>query len=194
MNIDEALKVCYELEGLLSLAADRRDDTPAMVEVLIAEKIKQLGSIAGNCDAGSTVAVDVEDVCDDAEIPEDIAVPEEVVTVESTEVVVDDPVSMEPKETIEPKESKVTPDRATLLRRSFTVNDKFRFRRELFGNSETEFADALNLVSAMNCLSEAEDYFYGDLEWDSENEEVRDFMDVISRFFESTSDLRADER
>jgi hypothetical protein len=41
----------------------------------------------------------------------------------------------------------------------------------------------INLVSAMASLSEAEDYFYGDLEWDLENEEVKDFMNIIAHYF-----------
>ncbi len=69
------------------------------------------------------------------------------------------------------------------LRRSFTLNDRFRFRRELFGNNDNEFADALNLVSAMNSLSEAEEYFYDDLGWDASNEEVKEFISIISRHF-----------
>lgn len=69
------------------------------------------------------------------------------------------------------------------LRRSFTLNDRFRFRRELFGNNDNEFTDALNLVSAMNSLSEAEEYFYEDLGWDASNEEVKEFISIISRHF-----------
>lgn len=71
------------------------------------------------------------------------------------------------------------------IRQAFTLNDKFRFRRELFGNSDTEFTDTLNLVSAMSSLAEAQDYFYGDLEWNPENEEVKAFMDIISAHFKS---------
>lgn len=69
------------------------------------------------------------------------------------------------------------------LRRMFTVNDKFRFRRELFGNSDTEFTDTLNLVEAMRNYNEAEDYFYNDLAWDAEASEVQEFMAVVNRYF-----------
>lgn len=69
------------------------------------------------------------------------------------------------------------------LRRMFTVNDKFRFRRELFGNSDTEFTDTLNLVEAMRNYSEAEDYFYNDLSWDADATEVQEFMAVVNRYF-----------
>lgn len=69
------------------------------------------------------------------------------------------------------------------LRRSFTINDKFRFRRELFGNSDSEFTDALNLVEAMSSYEEAEDYFITDLGWDREMPEVGEFLTGIEHYF-----------
>lgn len=69
------------------------------------------------------------------------------------------------------------------LRRSFTINDKFRFRRELFGNSDSEFTDALNMVEAMSTYDEAEDYFINDLGWNREMPEVGEFLAVIEGYF-----------
>lgn len=69
------------------------------------------------------------------------------------------------------------------LKKAFTLNDRFRFRRELFGNKDVEFNDTLNLVEAMHSYEEAEDYFYNDLQWDSESPEVIDFMKIIAKHF-----------
>lgn len=69
------------------------------------------------------------------------------------------------------------------IRSFFTVNDKFRFKRELFGNNNIEFTESLNLVQTMRTFDEAEDYFYNDLQWDSESEDVMEFMSIIARFF-----------
>ena len=69
------------------------------------------------------------------------------------------------------------------LRNAFSINDKFRFRRELFGNNATEMNDAINLVDAMKSYAEAEDYFYNDLGWDPEAEEVSEFMTIIRNHF-----------
>ncbi len=71
------------------------------------------------------------------------------------------------------------------LRQAFTLNDKYRFRRELFGNSEIEMGDTINLVSAMSSYAEAEEYFYDDLDWDATNDEVIDFMTIIANHFAS---------
>ena len=69
------------------------------------------------------------------------------------------------------------------LRKAFSLNDRFRFRRELFGNSGAEMNDTLNLVEAMLNREEACDYFYHDLQWDRDNPEVIDFMAIIDKHF-----------
>ena len=80
-------------------------------------------------------------------------------------------------------DEKLARENSRNLRKAFSLNDMFRFRRELFGNSATEMTDTLNLIEAMSSLSEANDYFYNDLEWDASNPEVQDFMDIIAKHF-----------
>lgn len=69
------------------------------------------------------------------------------------------------------------------IRRAFTLNDKYRFRRELFGNSDAALNDALDIVSAMHSYDEACDYFRNDLGWDTTSEDVKDFLEVIASHF-----------
>lgn len=69
------------------------------------------------------------------------------------------------------------------LSKAFTLNDRFRYRRELFGNSEVEMCNTINMIEAMQSFAEAEDYFYGDLEWDKDSPEVADFMTIIKNHF-----------
>lgn len=68
------------------------------------------------------------------------------------------------------------------LRKMFTLNDKFMFRRELFGNSDGEFNATLDLIAAMRTYEEAEEYAYEDLRWDRENPRVKEFMMVVQNF------------
>ncbi len=77
----------------------------------------------------------------------------------------------------------LTRNKSKELRSAFSINDMFRFRRELFGNSAADMTDALNLVEAMGNYAEAEDYFYNDLGWDKDSEEVMEFMDIIKNHF-----------
>lgn len=69
------------------------------------------------------------------------------------------------------------------LRKMFTINDKFRFKRELFENNDEEFNATFDLISTMSSFSEVEEYAYEDLKWDRENACVKDFMSVIENFF-----------
>lgn len=74
------------------------------------------------------------------------------------------------------------------LHKAFSLNDRFRYRRELFANNDVEMNDTLNLIESMQSLEEAEDFFYGDLEWDKDSPEVIDFMNVIKNHFYNRSD------
>lgn len=69
------------------------------------------------------------------------------------------------------------------IRKMFTLNDNYKFRRQLFSNSQESYADTLLKVEKMNSTFEAEDYFYNKLKWDKENSDVKDFMSVISAYF-----------
>jgi len=87
----------------------------------------------------------------------------------------------EPATDAAPVDSQDTP--VVNLRSMFTINDLFRFRRELFGNSEADMTDVFNMVMAMRGYEEAEDYFYGYLCWPPDNELVADFMNIVSHYF-----------
>ncbi len=45
----------------------------------------------------------------------------------------------------------------------FTINDRFRFKRELFNNSDINFNETLARVASMEGYEEAEDYFVDEL-------------------------------
>lgn len=80
-------------------------------------------------------------------------------------------------------DEKLQRSRSKDLKSAFSLNDTFRFRRELFGNSAAEMIDALHMVEAMHSFDEAEDYFYGDLGWDRESDDVKEFMAIIKNHF-----------
>ncbi|MBD5312326.1 MAG: hypothetical protein HDS13_09285 [Bacteroides sp.] len=67
----------------------------------------------------------------------------------------------------------------------FSLNDRFRFRRSLFKGDDMQFTAALGKVATLENYYEAEDYFYGPLQWQPDNQEVVDFMHIIQRYFES---------
>lgn len=80
-------------------------------------------------------------------------------------------------------EDKLARDRARDIFKAFTINDKFRFRRELFRNSQEEFDETLYVIAQMSNFDEAEEYFYNDLCWNPDSEDVKEFMDIVKKHF-----------
>lgn len=69
------------------------------------------------------------------------------------------------------------------LRKAFTINDKFRFRRELFSNDDKEFGRTLDMIEAMGDFDEACEYLREDLGWDMDNDDVKDFLSTVRNHF-----------
>lgn len=79
----------------------------------------------------------------------------------------------------------VTPELGIVRKPLFkymTINDKFRFRRELFSNSDPVFREALSLIETMESMEEVNDYFFNDLQWDPESDEVKEFSTLVERY------------
>ena len=81
----------------------------------------------------------------------------------------------------EPQAKKDFENRGKLV---FSVNDKFRFRKELFNNSDVDFNNTVALVASMEDYNEAEDYFINEEGFDPANPVVKEFMDIIKRYFQ----------
>lgn len=92
-------------------------------------------------------------------------------------------------ENAQPETTKITLEEAMQrriakeLRRAISLNDRFRFRRELFRNNDVLMNETLALLDAMKSYDEAEDYIFNDLKWDRENPEVKDFMSIVENHF-----------
>lgn len=177
----QALDLCFEIEGLIALIIKREDDVPENVHTLLARKISELSNIYGLSPEGIRESEQAEDIAQNAEFEqsEDADVP-----VEEAEAEPEPEIEAEP--TSETKASEAAPEPETEKASiALTLNDKFRFKRELFGNNAAELSDALDVVNAVSSKAELEDYFYNDLCWDPENPDVKDFMEIASARFKS---------
>ena len=67
------------------------------------------------------------------------------------------------------------------IRRVLTLNDKFRFKRELFGNDEQKFAAALQLINTFESEQEADEYIAAEIAKDNNSDVVEEFAAVIKR-------------
>lgn len=208
--IDKLLSQVYELEGLLLVIERHKGDVSPFIYEMIQKKAERIGELAPLCIPESkeetpVVQIPVENVSEEyvEDIPEepqteDFENQEEMCEAEDVEAVITetDESADDEEETFEEFEEESEEDEEPIkldealqrslskdLSRAFSLNDRFRYRRELFSNSEVEMRNTLNIVEAMQSFAEAEDYFYGDLEWDSESPEVKDFMVIIKNHF-----------
>jgi len=69
------------------------------------------------------------------------------------------------------------------IRKAFSLNDRFRFQRELFAGSADAMNTAIEHIEAMRSYGNAELYFFSQLHWDRENEVVQDFMNIVRNHF-----------
>ena len=71
------------------------------------------------------------------------------------------------------------------IRKAFSLNDRFRFQRELFAGSASAMDTAIEHIKMMRTYGNAELYFYSQLNWDRENEVVKDFMAIVRNHFDN---------
>lgn len=170
-KLEELLDSIYELEGLVHLAIVR-EDTPDVLPDLIARKGRELASRAIAVAGAKTEEVDRDDTEEYSVESEDFLPEPEDSSLVSEVVAEDKSLIEEPRKTAEPGGRLV-----------FSINDRYRFRRELFENSDADFNTTLALVASMENYDEAEDYFTNEREWDPAVPAVTDFLEVIRKYF-----------
>ncbi len=204
MNTDtyNLLNICLEIEGLLCLVERRGETIPKNVSDLLLAKTEALRNGMIRFTSVPAPACKNEGI----NIPPTVATAETVTEAAASEQIAD-AVELEEKEDAcpdntetasdenekesSPKTEEVPAKEETTVATmndvaplELTVNDKFRFRRELFSNSDVDLADALQVASQMSTPEEIEDYFYNDLCFNPEDEVVKDFMRIVTKRFQ----------
>lgn len=212
-KLNELLDSIYELEGLVHLALTRDDNPARLPELITEkgrqlaafaaevsastefssdEELRDdRGKVEENVKAEDSVKKEEESPADHEvmvqEIPTDSQpMMEEIMTTpipmieEDMQAVVESVFDSLPgNETVVEPASRQQP-RGKLV---FSINDRYRFKRELFGNSDADFNTTLALVASMDSYDEAEDYFLGEMNWDQKREEVAEFLEIIKKYF-----------
>lgn len=183
---------CLEIEGLLALLIQRGDKVPDHLYHLLNEKAEYL--VKGVADlsvpyARPELAVADEAISEsviyeedaDADISEgDVAENDLTASDESDpELVKSEEVSV-PKVETQTEVKNINDHQPVRL----SLNDKFRFRRELFNFSDEEMDETLDVISNMNSGDEVDEYLFNDLCWDPENDVVKDFMSIVKARFQ----------
>ena len=179
------LRLNIELEGALRVLSQRESDEAFEVAL---DKFASLSSLFDELKAERTK---LPTPCQPSEEDK----PDNTVVTESDAESVESPVEEEVAEAETSEEAPaattspdiIIPNVVGDIRKTMTLNDKFLFKRELFGGNEAELNDTLELLASMHSFDEATEYIYDDLQWDSENSTVKDFMDIIKSYFSNSS-------
>lgn len=69
------------------------------------------------------------------------------------------------------------------FRKAFSLNDRFRFRRELFGGDEARMNKAINDLNEIHSYEDSITYLNNELKWNIEDEAVADFIKLLEKRF-----------
>lgn len=69
------------------------------------------------------------------------------------------------------------------LRHAFSLNDRFRFTKELFGGDAAQMDEAVQRISEAASLQEALDVVMSGSRLDESNEAVADFAELLKKYF-----------
>ena len=135
--------------------------------------------VAGNEDGetGESIAV-ADDVREknDADVPDKAGNPADTVAIRQ----------VSPQESLEktPNLARQTDARKlTDLRKAIGLNDRFRFRHDLFGNDDNLMMDTICKLNAMESFDDALAYLRANFKWDEDNPTVTYLLDILHRRF-----------
>lgn len=173
-NLREFLDKIYELEGLVHLAVKREDNSDDLLH-LIKRKAQQISEFSKKLNSSIDSMDDIEkDVSIVENLGQSFAL-DEYSLEEVSEVLPENIVKQESTIVLTPGLEK-----GKLV---FSINDRFRFRKELFRDSDADFNNTLALVASMDSYEEAEEYFISEEGLDINNPAVKDFLEVIKKYF-----------
>ena len=162
----------YELEGLVLLVLKRKESSEE-IRRLISKKGSEIGELCKSLYTDSN---------DEPELPK---MTENLFSLD--EYSIDEEKNQEyiPKPAYNPSfeevsESRVSNSRGKLV---FSINDRYRFKKELFNNSDVDFNNTVALIASMENYEEAEDYFINEEGFDPGKPVVKDFLEIIKRYF-----------
>ncbi|MDK2842397.1 MAG: hypothetical protein PWQ17_1903 [Anaerophaga sp.] len=69
------------------------------------------------------------------------------------------------------------------IKKALGINDRFFFQRELFGRNADLMNQTLDQINQMNGIDDARNFLLANFNWDSENEAVIRFMELVERRF-----------
>jgi len=97
-----------------------------------------------------------------------------------------DPVNIQIDEKVQIPSTPILGERirpAADLRRSISLNDSFRFSRELFNGDNEQMNRVIEQISEMSSLETAVAFLGSKVDVNEENEAMADFMEILKKYF-----------
>lgn len=181
---DEVASAAIERGETLS----EEDNAEEIVEVELGE-LPEYKPEAQPGEEPSATAVSVEHEAPETEQPEEIA--ETAEKAEPTEhslfdeEPVREPIGQAPVSAKNDMrvEELISQKNAVDLKRAFTLNDKFRFRKSLFNHDDAAFTEALERIAEQPTFEAACEFVKKNFRWDLSDPDVEYFMSVIEPHF-----------
>ncbi len=198
-NMEALLDRVYELEGLLHLALSR-EDAPQRLQEIIRLKGQRIAEIIADTPAPTQSSQPSQDSRDSqdsqnsqsSQSSQSSQNSQSSQDSQSSHSAPDATPMLEEEEEMaeawdeitdpEPKAPETAP--ASPLKSRFSLNDRFRFSRELFGGDTRGFDRLVETLQEMPNFDEARHYLADTLGWDIESDDAAaEFVEIINPFY-----------
>lgn len=169
--IDQVTELSGEIGAMLAELDEKRKRLEALMQQLAAERRSQHLDVVANSD-------DADDA-DDA----DGGIAESGVTSDAGKDNAADNINDDTATAAGTMNAASTTGRMCIsdIRRVLTLNDKFRFKRELFGNNEQRFTEALQVINSLETEQDLDAYIATEIAPGNQPETVEEFAEIIKR-------------
>lgn len=96
-------------------------------------------------------------------------------------VITNETISTTPEHNNIPLYELIEKKRLADFRKAFNLNDRFRFRRELFGGDENKMNQAIEAINTIETLNDALAYLELNFNWNREDEPVKEFITLLEK-------------
>ena len=175
------------MQGRLEELQQEVDAVQVISPSAVEETAEEEDEVAGSEEDSPVIIQSLESVVVKEDEEEEIIVAEEtpVVIAEEEPAIVEEPVVETVVKEEEPK-SAVLGESLKLsagLRHAISLNDSFRFSRELFGGNTDLMNRVIEQISVMSSYKTAVAFLSSKVELNEEKEAVNDFLELLKKYF-----------
>ena len=179
------------MQGRLEELQQEVDAVQVISPSAVEETAEEEDEVAGSEEDSPVIIQSLESVVVKEDEEEEIIVAEEtpVVIAEEEPAIVEEPVVETVVKEEEPK-SAVLGESLKLsagLRHAISLNDSFRFSRELFGGDTDLMNRVIEQISVMSSYKTAVAFLSSKVELNEEKEAVNDFLELLKKFFNQSA-------